>query len=183
VIPRRFRVCCVHAKIYDLIHRGSSTTTISFLRSPSSLIDSSFPPFPTDSSCQKELSIPSSPPTTKKAKLSSPPRSTTLPSNSTPTSNPDPILHPPPAVLFDPSYTHQTYPYPIPSPSAHLTTALSERGDVKRKEINDQPNLDLVYYKPFRAKGVERGLFEYLRAVSFFYRVRYSIKRRGVRRR
>ena len=43
--------------------------------------------------------------------------------------------------------------------------------------INDQLDLDLLYFQPFVPPIVERDLFEFLRKELFFYRVQYKIKR------
>ena len=40
--------------------------------------------------------------------------------------------------------------------------------------INDQPDLDLVYYQPYIPKDVQRNLFEFLRRELPFYRVKYT---------
>jgi len=50
---------------------------------------------------------------------------------------------------------------------------------VEGKEINDQPDLDLLYFQPFIPRSIQRDLFEFLRSELFFYRVRYTIKRFG----
>ena len=79
-----------------------------------------------------------------------------------------------------PSSNHSTYPYPIPQFPAHIANALSEVPAAPGKEINDQPNLDLLYFQPYIPKGIERDLFEFLRQELFFYRVQYKIKRGSV---
>ena len=76
-----------------------------------------------------------------------------------------------------PSSNHSTYPYPIPHFPARITNALSEVPAALGKEINDQPDLDLLYFQPYIPKGIERDLFEFLRQELFFYRVQYKIKR------
>lgn len=45
------------------------------------------------------------------------------------------------------------------------------------KCINDQPELDLLYSKPYIPASIEGSLFKFLRRSLFFYRVQYSIKR------
>lgn len=46
--------------------------------------------------------------------------------------------------------------------------------------INDQPDLDLLYFQPFVARRVEKDLFDFLRGQLFFYRVQYKIRRGGM---
>ena len=72
---------------------------------------------------------------------------------------------------------HSTYPYPIPHFPSHLASALSNVPAADGKKINDQPDLDLLYFQPFIPKNIERDLFEFLRQELFFYRVQYKIKR------
>ncbi|MCJ1280902.1 hypothetical protein MMC26_000219, partial [Xylographa opegraphella] len=55
-----------------------------------------------------------------------------------------------------PSSNHPTYPYPIPHFPLHLTNALVEVPAADGKEINDKPDLDLLYFQPFIPKNVER---------------------------
>jgi hypothetical protein len=47
------------------------------------------------------------------------------------------------------------------------------------KGMDDQPDLDLLYFQPFIPHAIERSLFEFLRSELFFYRVMYTIKRLG----
>jgi alkylated DNA repair dioxygenase AlkB len=72
---------------------------------------------------------------------------------------------------------HSTYPYPIAQLPPHITAALSEVPEAEGKEINDQPDLDLLYFQPFVPRRISRDLFNFLRESLFFYRVRYTIKR------
>ena len=43
--------------------------------------------------------------------------------------------------------------------------------------IDDQLDLDLLYFQPYVSKDIERDLFKFLRQSLFFYRVKYMIKR------
>jgi alkylated DNA repair dioxygenase AlkB len=45
------------------------------------------------------------------------------------------------------------------------------------KVINDQLDLDLLYFQPYVPKDIERDLFKFLRQSLPFYRVKYTIKR------
>lgn len=81
---------------------------------------------------------------------------------------------------YQPNFTHHdTYPWPVPelAPDVHdeIHTLVCAQG----KSINDQPDLDLLYYQPFIPKSIERDLFTFLRSELFFYRVKYSIQRFG----
>ena len=76
-----------------------------------------------------------------------------------------------------PSSNHSTYPHPIPCFPLHLVNALSEVPAADGKEINNLPDLDLLYFQPYIPKNIERDLFEFLRQELFFYRVQYKIKR------
>lgn len=48
------------------------------------------------------------------------------------------------------------------------------------REINDQPDLDLLYFEPYVPVSIARLLFEFLRSELPFYRVEYKIKRGGI---
>ena len=48
------------------------------------------------------------------------------------------------------------------------------------RAINNQADLDLVYYEPYIPKYLEREVFQFLRKELPFYRVEYKIKRYGV---
>jgi len=76
-----------------------------------------------------------------------------------------------------PNSDHPTYPYPIPHFPHHIANALFEVPVAEGKEINNQPDLDLVYFQPYIPKSVENDIFKFLRQELFFYRVQYKIKR------
>lgn len=48
------------------------------------------------------------------------------------------------------------------------------------REIDDQPDLDLLYFEPYMPNSIARSLFEFLRSELPFYRVEYTIKRGGI---
>ncbi len=75
---------------------------------------------------------------------------------------------------------HPNYPYPIPHFPPHLEEALSEVPASEGKEINDQSDLDLLYFQPYIPSSIERELFDFLRRELFFYRVKYKIKRGSI---
>ncbi|PSK55706.1 S-methyl-5'-thioadenosine phosphorylase [Elsinoe australis] len=72
---------------------------------------------------------------------------------------------------------HDTYPFPVPHLPTELTDALGFAPEAEAKVINDQPDLDLLYFQPYVPKSSERALFRFLRQELFFYRVQYKIKR------
>ncbi|KAF5541907.1 DNA repair family [Fusarium phyllophilum] len=75
---------------------------------------------------------------------------------------------------------HPFYPHPIKNLPASLSKELSTLPDQLGREINDQPDLDLLYFEPFISGFVSRRLFEFLRSELPFYRVEYKIKRGGI---
>ncbi|KAL8933450.1 MAG: hypothetical protein Q9216_006357, partial [Gyalolechia sp. 2 TL-2023] len=77
----------------------------------------------------------------------------------------------------NPCSSHPTYPFPIPHLPVPIAQKLSESPQTEGKVINDQPDLDLLYFQPFILKGVEKDFFDFLRSQLFFYRVQYKIKR------
>ncbi|KAL8920159.1 MAG: hypothetical protein Q9208_006405 [Pyrenodesmia sp. 3 TL-2023] len=87
----------------------------------------------------------------------------------------------PPTIPADhPSSTHPTYPFSVPYLPAHISEKLSECPSAEGQAINDQSDLDLLYFRPFVPKSIEKDLFEFLRSQLFFYRVQYKIKRGGI---
>ena len=89
-------------------------------------------------------------------------------------SNSNPVDIPNPRVS-----NHATYPFPIPHLPPHIVEHLNQVPASQGKEINDHPDLDLLYFQPYIPRTIERELFEFLRSKLFFYRVQYSIKRYG----
>ena len=78
-----------------------------------------------------------------------------------------------------PPSTHYTYPWPVPQLPPHIAIELEDLVTAEGKVINNQPDLDLLYFQPFIPKSVERELFAFLRSTLFFYRVKYAIKMFG----
>ncbi|KAF2019901.1 DNA repair family protein [Aaosphaeria arxii CBS 175.79] len=72
---------------------------------------------------------------------------------------------------------HPSYPFPIP----HLPPSIAEQlGFAPAEEgqtINDQRDLDLIYYQPYIPSSIAPDLFDFLRKELFFQRVVYNIKR------
>ncbi|UKZ62201.1 uncharacterized protein TrAtP1_003456 [Trichoderma atroviride] len=46
--------------------------------------------------------------------------------------------------------------------------------------INNEPDLDLLYYEPYIPEYLARQIFQHLRAELPFYKVEYQIKRGGI---
>lgn len=74
---------------------------------------------------------------------------------------------------------HPTYPFPVPYLPPRIIDLLAEVPAAEGKEINDQLDLDLLYFRPYIPKAAQSDLFEFLRCELFFYRVQYTIKRFG----
>lgn len=79
-----------------------------------------------------------------------------------------------------PSSSHPTYPFAIPHLPPNISDKILEAPCAEGRLINDQPDLDLLYFQPFVPKSVEKELFDFLRSQLFFYRVQYKIKRGGI---
>ncbi|KAH8732690.1 DNA repair family protein [Phaeosphaeriaceae sp. PMI808] len=76
--------------------------------------------------------------------------------------------------------THKAYPFAIP----HLPdTFLEQLGFAPTDEgkiMNDQPDLNLVYYQPYIPPSIVAGMFDFLRQELPFYRVQYKVNRGGI---
>lgn len=80
-----------------------------------------------------------------------------------------------------PTYSsHNTYPFPIRDLSKSITKELTSLPARPGRPVNDQPELDLIYFEPFIPSYLAKDLFRFLRSELPFYRVEYSIKRFGV---
>jgi hypothetical protein len=84
-----------------------------------------------------------------------------------------------------PPSTHKTFPFPIPQLPGALRTLFKEQSltssaaAAAARTINDQPDLDLLYFEPFVPREAHALLFRFLRAALPFYRVEYTIQRPG----
>ena len=86
-----------------------------------------------------------------------------------------------PTETKGPYSNHSTYPFPIPDFASNIRDILSsELPASSGKEINDLPDLDLLYFQPYVPRAIENTLFEFLRQELFFYRVKYKIKRGAI---
>ncbi|KAL3306761.1 DNA repair family protein [Colletotrichum asianum] len=77
--------------------------------------------------------------------------------------------------------THPNYPCPIVELASSISKQLSSLPARSGREINDQPDLDLLYFEPYVPSYLAKDLFEFLRAELPFYRVEYDINRGGVK--
>lgn len=76
--------------------------------------------------------------------------------------------------------SHASYPLAIPYLPTSFTEQLGFAPAEEGKIMNDQLDLDLVYYQPYVPSAIAPGLFEFLRQELPFYRVQYKITRGGV---
>jgi hypothetical protein len=72
---------------------------------------------------------------------------------------------------------HSTYPFAIPHLPPELMETLNFAPAAEGHPINNQPDLELIYYQPYIPKEIHRDLFHFLRNELFFYRVKYTIER------
>ncbi|KAI0125884.1 DNA repair family protein-like protein [Xylariales sp. AK1849] len=75
---------------------------------------------------------------------------------------------------------HPTYPFPIADLKASISTELPSLPSSIGRAINDQPDLDLLYFEPYIPSKTSQQLFNFLRSSLPFYRVEYDIKRGGI---
>ncbi len=75
---------------------------------------------------------------------------------------------------------HGTYPFPVAGLPLVIKESLGFAPATEGRVINDQPDLDLLYFQPYIPKEIERSLFDFLRDNLFFYRVKYTIKRGSI---
>lgn len=76
--------------------------------------------------------------------------------------------------------SHPTYPFPIANLPRHIAKDLSSLPALPGRAINDQPDLDLLYFEPYVPRYLARDVFNFLRTSLPFYRVKYTIKRGSV---
>jgi hypothetical protein len=75
---------------------------------------------------------------------------------------------------------HSAYPFPIPQFPNSISAELDSLPSTVGRAINDQTDLDLIYFQPYIPKYLEQDVFQFLRKELPFYRVEYKIKRYGV---
>jgi hypothetical protein len=75
---------------------------------------------------------------------------------------------------------HANYPFPIQCLASEWDRDIASFPVSLSKEVNDQPDLDLLSFEPFIPNYLARDLFKFLRSQLPFYRVEYKIKRGGV---
>lgn len=76
--------------------------------------------------------------------------------------------------------THHSYPFAVPQLPPEILEALNFCPASEGKAINDQADLDLLYFQPYIPASVSTPLFDFLRQELFFYRVKYTIQRGSV---
>lgn len=72
---------------------------------------------------------------------------------------------------------HKTYPYPIPHFPPHVIEGMGFAPAEEGKIMNDELDLDMLYFQPYIPKDLAKDVFKFLRQELFFYRVQYKIKR------
>ncbi|KAI9172021.1 DNA oxidative demethylase ALKBH2 [Paramyrothecium foliicola] len=75
---------------------------------------------------------------------------------------------------------HKQYPFPIKNLPSSLSRELQSLPARPGTVINDQPDLDLLYFEPYVPGYLAKDLFEFLRSELPFYRVEYKIRRGGI---
>ncbi|KAJ5219612.1 hypothetical protein N7468_008816 [Penicillium chermesinum] len=96
------------------------------------------------------------------------------------TNDPNPPAEEQPQSTDDngPPSTHPTYPFPIPNLPSHIAVGLTHSTPgCDPRVINNQPDLDLLYFQPYIPRVTANELFNFLRRELPFYRVQYTIKR------
>jgi alkylated DNA repair dioxygenase AlkB len=76
--------------------------------------------------------------------------------------------------------SHASYPFAIPNLPAPFREQLGFAPTEEGKLMNDQLDLDMVYYQPYMPPTLAPGMFEFYRQELPFYRVQYTIKRGNV---
>jgi hypothetical protein len=64
---------------------------------------------------------------------------------------------------------HATYPFPIAHLPSKLREVMNSAPAAEGRVIDDQPELDLVLFKPFVPREAQSGVFKFLRAELPFY--------------
>ena len=75
---------------------------------------------------------------------------------------------------------HETYPFPILDFPEYISKEMTSLPARPGRVINDQLDLDLLYFEPYVPSYLAKDIFEFLRVNLPFYRVEYKIKRFGV---
>ncbi|KIE01849.1 DNA repair family protein, partial [Metarhizium majus ARSEF 297] len=74
---------------------------------------------------------------------------------------------------------HPAYPFPIANLPALMMRDVASLPARPGRRINDQPDLDLLYFEPYIPAYLGKQMFDFLRSELPFYRVEYDIKRGG----
>ncbi|KAJ5301577.1 Oxoglutarate/iron-dependent dioxygenase [Penicillium antarcticum] len=80
-----------------------------------------------------------------------------------------------------PPSTHPSYPIPIANLPTHIKVGLEHATPARSPhEQKNQPELDLLHYRPYIPKETANELFKFLRRELPFYRVQYQARRGDV---
>ncbi|RDW60159.1 clavaminate synthase-like protein [Coleophoma crateriformis] len=75
---------------------------------------------------------------------------------------------------------HSTYPFPIPNFIPSISKEIESLPSSIGRAMNNQADLDLMYFEPYIPTQLSRQIFQFLRSELPFYRVEYKIKRGNV---
>ena len=93
------------------------------------------------------------------------------------------VVTSPPSPRYDASPTnftkHATYPFPIADLPRELREEIELLVTSSGREIDKQPDLDLLYFQSFLPPPVAKAYFNHLRTHLPFYRVTYTTKKFG----
>jgi len=79
-----------------------------------------------------------------------------------------------------PSSSHETYPFPVPQFPTLISDNLGFCPATEPEVLDMEPDLDLLYFKPYISKEIATDIFKFLREKLFFYRVVYNINRGSI---
>ncbi|CAI7617325.1 unnamed protein product [Penicillium glandicola] len=83
-----------------------------------------------------------------------------------------------PIEATKPPSQHASYPIPISQLPSHIEVGLEHSTPASPpREINNQPNLDLLHFQPYIPRATANELFKFLRRELPFYRVQYTARR------
>ncbi|KAL6878702.1 hypothetical protein J3F83DRAFT_723597 [Trichoderma novae-zelandiae] len=75
---------------------------------------------------------------------------------------------------------HSEFPFPIAELPASISKELPSLPARPPRAIDNEPDLDLLYFQPYVPDYLARQLFPFLRAELPFYKVEYQIRRGGI---
>jgi alkylated DNA repair dioxygenase AlkB len=79
-----------------------------------------------------------------------------------------------------PASAHETYPFPVAQFPTEICNTLGFCPATEPEKLGKEPDLDLLYFKPYIPKEIATDVFKFLREKLFFYRVVYNINRGSI---